>query len=138
LQGPNGASVALNQLHWLGVLEPDALRDAMARSAVFVSLAVYEPFGLAVLEAAQAGCALVLSDIPTFRELWNGAAVFVPPSDPRAIADALSDITADGTLRTRLAAAAEQRAGHYMMNKSADALAALIRSLFTRPQRRAS
>ena len=39
----------------------------------------YEPFGLAVLEAAQAGCALVLSDIPTFRELWDGAAMFVPP-----------------------------------------------------------
>jgi glycosyltransferase involved in cell wall biosynthesis len=138
LQGPNGASVALNQLHWLGVLESDALRDAMARSAVFVSPAVYEPFGLAVLEAAQAGCALVLSDIPTFRELWNGAAVFVPPSDPRAIADALSEITADGTLRTCLAAAAEQRAANYMMDKSADALAALMRSLLTEPQRRAS
>jgi glycosyltransferase involved in cell wall biosynthesis len=110
----------------------------MARSAVFVSSGLYEPFGLAVLEAAQAGCALVLSDIPTFRELWNGAAVFVAPSDPRAIADALNDITADATLRTRLAAAAEQRAAHYTMDKSADALAALIRSLLTQPQRRAS
>ena len=37
----------------------------------------FEPFGLAVLEAARAGCALVLSDIATFRELWDGAALFV-------------------------------------------------------------
>ena len=44
---------------------------------IFVSVSRYEPFGLAVLEAAHAGCALVLSDIPTFRELWQGAASFV-------------------------------------------------------------
>ena len=35
-------------------------------------------------------------------------------------------------------AAAEQRAANYMMDKSADALAALMRSLLTQPQRRAS
>ena len=53
-------------------------RAGSARCPIFVSAARYEPFGLAVLEAAQAGCALVLSDIPTFRELWDGAALFVP------------------------------------------------------------
>ena len=44
---------------------------AWRRGRSIVSPALYEPFGLAVLEAAQAGCALVLSDIPTFRELWE-------------------------------------------------------------------
>ena len=34
----------------------------MQRAEVFVSPAVYEPFGLTVLEAAAAGCALVLAD----------------------------------------------------------------------------
>ncbi len=48
---------------------------------IFVSTSLYEPFGLAVLEAAQAGCPLVLSDIATFRELWDGAAIFFPPGD---------------------------------------------------------
>ena len=106
---------------------------------VFVSPALYEPFGLAVLEAAQAGCALVLADIPTFRELWDGAALFVPPSDDRAIAATLSTITADTALRTRMAAAAERRAAaDYTIGKSVDALAALMRSLLTQPQRRAS
>ena len=105
---------------------------------VFVSPALYEPFGLAVLEAAQAGCALVLADIPTFRELWDGAALFVPPSDDRAIAATLSTITADTALRTRMAAAAERRAADYTIGKSADALAALMRWLLTEPQRRAS
>ena len=53
--------------------------------------ALYEPFGLAVLEAAQAGCALVLSDIPTFRELWDGAALFVAAATtPRLCAEAVT------------------------------------------------
>jgi glycosyltransferase involved in cell wall biosynthesis len=34
-------------------------------------------------------CALVLSDIPTFRELWDGAAIFVSPDDAAALALAI-------------------------------------------------
>lgn len=138
LQGPNGAGIEFNRLEWLGVLAPAALRDVMARSSVFVSAALYEPFGLAVLEAAQAGCALVLSDIPTFRELWDEAALFVPPSDARAVAEALDTIIADPAFRARLAASATRRAARYTVDRSADALAALIRSLLAEPQRRAS
>lgn len=138
LQGPNGAALRLHNLDWRGVLDPLALRNVMARAAVFVSPALYEPFGLAVLEAAQAGCALVLSDIPTFRELWDGAALFVGPSHAHAIADALRQVTADAALRTRLAAAAEHRASQYTIDRSADALATLMRSLVIEPKRRAS
>ena len=138
LQGPNGASVQLHRLDWLGNLDASALRQTMARSRVFVSPALYEPFGLAVLEAAQAGCALVLSDIPTFRELWDGAALFVAPSDPQAIAGALTDIVADAVLSTRMAAAARRRAAEYTVDKSADRLAALMRGLLVEPRRRAS
>lgn len=138
IDGPNGATVQLRNLHWRGVLGAVEMRKIMGRSAVFVSPARYEPFGLAVLEAAQAGCALVLSDIETFRELWDGAAMFVDPSRPRAIADALVQVMADASLRTRLAAAARHRASQYTLDKSADALAALMRSLVAEPQRRAS
>ena len=77
---------------------------AYARATVFVSLARYEPFGLAVLEAARAGCALVLSDIPTFRELWDGAAIFVDPRRGRAAA------AADRAAAGRLAGGAEPAA----------------------------
>ncbi len=35
------------------------------------------------------GCALVLGDIPTLRELWDGAALFVPPDDPEELVSAL-------------------------------------------------
>lgn len=96
--GPNGAHIHLPNLHLLGPLDAGAMRRAYAEASVFASLARYEPFGLSVLEAAQSGLRLVLSDIPTFRELWDGAARFVPlGADPvPALRAALTD-TGDAT-----------------------------------------
>ena len=95
VRGPNGACISVHNLHLLGPLNDAALAQEYAHAAVFVSPARYEPFGLAVLEAAQTGVALVLSDIPTFRQLWDGAALFVHPEDPTALAQTLRHLLAD-------------------------------------------
>jgi hypothetical protein len=89
LRGPNGASVCLSGIVCPGELSSEALAAEMARASVFISAARYEPFGLAVLEAARAGMALALSDIPTHRELWDGAALFFHPLDAAAARDVL-------------------------------------------------
>ena len=112
-EGPNGDRVALPHLDRLGTLDAAALAAQFARRPIFVSMARYEPFGLAVLEAAQAGCALVLSDIPTFRELWDGAASFVDPDNAESLARTLDTLAADRPLRAALGAAARLRAGRY-------------------------
>jgi glycosyltransferase involved in cell wall biosynthesis len=96
--GPNGAAIACRNLRLLGTIDEAALACAYASARVFVSTSRYEPFGLAVLEAAQSGCALVLSDIPTFRELWDGAALFVDPGDPDGVARALAAAMRDECL----------------------------------------
>ena len=91
--GPNGAAIALPNLDLLGSLDPAGMARAYAAASVYASPAAYEPFGLSVLEAALAGMRLVLSDIPSFRELWDGAATFVAddaallPTLQRALAD---------------------------------------------------
>lgn len=108
--GPNGASAAYPYLNLLGTLDEQILANWYAKAAVFTSVSRYEPFGLAVLEAAQAGCGLVLSDIPTFRELWDDAAIFVPPEDPVALANALRHALQDSTEYARLGTLARTRA----------------------------
>jgi glycosyltransferase involved in cell wall biosynthesis len=113
LAGPNGAAVSLAAARPLGPLPPDGVRAWLARTPVFASTASYEPFGLAALEAAQAGCALVLSDIATLRELWQDAALFVPPDRPEAIADALQSLLDAPERAAALGAAARARAGRY-------------------------
>jgi len=97
----------------LGVLSRGALRARMARAAIFAHAARYEPFGLVVAEAAAAGCALVLGAIPSLRELWDGAAIFVAPGDAGALAAALDRVAHDDALRERLATAARERAARY-------------------------
>jgi glycogen synthase len=105
--GPGPAGEGVRRL---GRLPSAELRALMAGAAVFAAPARYEPFGLAALEAAAAGCALVLGDVPTLRELWDGAARFVPPGDPGALRRALLDLIGDEGERTRLGALARERA----------------------------
>jgi glycosyltransferase involved in cell wall biosynthesis len=105
----------------IGDLPHGDLRLRMQHAAVFVSPALYEPFGLSVLEAAAAGCALVLSDIPTFRELWDGAALFVDPVDPEALHRALASICSDDQERARLQSAARERSRRYALEHTVKA-----------------
>jgi glycosyltransferase involved in cell wall biosynthesis len=111
--GPNGEMADLSHLELLGSLDPNAMANWHRRTGIFVSMSNYEPFGLAVLEAAQAGSALVLSDIATFRELWDGAAIFVEPNNAAQLADAIRDLQRDSTRRRELGAAATARANDY-------------------------
>jgi glycosyltransferase involved in cell wall biosynthesis len=111
--GPDGQEARLEHVVALGRLGGPELALRLQRAPVFASLALYEPFGLAVLEAALAGCALVLSDIPTFRELWRDAALLVPADDPAAARAAINRLIADRGLRARLAADAQRRACAY-------------------------
>lgn len=113
LEGPNGTALSFENLETPGELRMAAIAERLAARPIFASPALYEPFGLSVLEAAQAGCALVLSDIPTFRELWARSALFVPADDPAAFAEAIQSLLDDPARRTELALAARMRALRY-------------------------
>lgn len=113
LSGPQGGAIALPNLRNLGQLGSSEMAACFAAASAFVSPALYEPFGLAVLEAAQAGCPLVLSDIPTFREIWGEAADYVPAGDAAALAAAVNRLMADAALRRHRGAAARERARRY-------------------------
>jgi glycosyltransferase involved in cell wall biosynthesis len=129
LDGPNGAHVDLAHIQGLGPLADADVAAHLAARPIFVSAARYEPFGLAVLEAAQAGCALVLSDIPTFRELWRDAAVFVPPDDDAAIARAIQRLVDDDEERDGFETAARERSSAYTVEAMSLAMLAIYRSL---------
>jgi glycogen(starch) synthase len=106
------AALARN-VRWLGPLSPAALSVWYAQASIFVAPSRYEPFGLAALEAALAGCTLVLGDISTLRELWTGAAMFVPPDDREQLAHVLRSLIEDDDLRTALARRAKERAATF-------------------------
>ncbi len=102
--------VSTSNVHLLGRLYTEELVSWYAHASIYALPARYEPFGLSVLEAALSGCALVLGDIASLREIWWDAAVFVPPDDGNATAHAINTLINDSSLRTALAAKARTRA----------------------------
>jgi glycogen synthase len=89
---PEGGTARFSHVQLVGALGPSAMAASYARASIYALPARYEPFGLSVVEAAFAGCALVLGDIPSLRELWDDTALYVPPNDPDAIARTVNDL----------------------------------------------
>lgn len=116
---PNGTRVESRHVEMLGLLPPAELSRWMRCAAVYALPARYEPFGLSALEAALSGCALVLGDIPSLREVWGDAALFVPPDDVDALVAALETLRCDEALRVALATRARARALTYTPQRMA-------------------
>ncbi|ULB10535.1 glycosyltransferase family 4 protein [Cereibacter azotoformans] len=131
---PNGQAVEIRYAEARGELSHADLLDLMCEASIFVSPSRYEPFGLAVLEAARGGLPLVLSDIPTFRELWEGAADFFTPDDPMALAEAVNRLVRDPARRRTLGQAAQRRAADYTPERQARSMAAIYAELCPIPE----
>ena len=121
LEHPDGGEVRARYLRSLGPQAPRALAGLMGRASVFVLPARHEPSGSRVLEAALAGCALVLGDIPSLREQWEDAAVFVPPEDTDMLARALRRLVTEPVLCARMSTLARTRALEFTPERQADA-----------------
>lgn len=112
-QAPDGGEATFERATTLGFLEKKQLADEMAQASIYCLPCRYEPFGLSILEAARAGCALVLGDVPSLREVWGDAAIFVPPDDDERLARALAALAEDDLLRARMAERATKRSLDY-------------------------
>lgn len=110
---PEGGQRFFTNLNCLGCLPPERLSAHLRTAAIFAHPAYYEPFGLSILEAAQAGCALVLGDIPSLRELWADAAIFVSPDNEESVYEGISSLISSESLRGEMSARAQRRALHY-------------------------
>jgi glycosyltransferase involved in cell wall biosynthesis len=117
---PDGGEIRPHHTRLLGRLSPRALGAWLGRASIYCLPAKYEPFGLSALEAALSGCALVLGDIPSLREIWRHRAVFVAPDDPEALRHALQRLIDDPDRRASLAAGARARAMQLTPQKMLD------------------
>jgi glycosyltransferase involved in cell wall biosynthesis len=136
LLGPNGTRASFNHLRCIGEVGETRLASLLAARPVFASAALYEPFGLSVLEAAFAGCALVLSDIPTHRVLWDGAAIFVPVRDDTGFAAAIRGLLRNPEERRQLGQRAAARARVFTPERMAAGMAEIYARL-AKPRRAA-
>jgi glycosyltransferase involved in cell wall biosynthesis len=117
----DGRRRRLRTLHPLGELGRPEVASLLSRAAIFALPARYESYGLSVLEAALAGCALVLGDIPELRETWSDSALYVAPEDRRSLARALQALINDPERRLDLARRSRARALARAPERAADA-----------------
>jgi phosphatidylinositol alpha-mannosyltransferase len=85
-------------VQWLGAITEEEKVARMAGADVFCAPSLGgESFGMVLLEAMAAGCALVASDIDGYRTAADGQARLVPPGDAAALARALDEALADAS-----------------------------------------
>lgn len=97
---------ASDRLHLAGEVLPDEIGNFLAAADVFVFPSLAETFGLAPVEAAQAGIPVVANDLAVLREVlsFDGqpCALFVNANDSAAFAASVESVLSDLTLRARL------------------------------------
>ena len=95
----------------VGELAEERVLDLFRSSAVCIAPSRYEPFGLAPLEAAMCGCALVLRDLPSFREIWGKAALYFASAEE--LEQHLHSLAADPARLRFAQTMAQRRAAHF-------------------------
>ena len=118
------AALGRGELRLLGHVQDDDLVVLCARAGVFVYVSLYEGFGLPVIEAMAAGCAVVASATTAIPEVAGDAAILVDPLDEAAIGTALQSVLEDDAVAERLRAAGLMRAGLFSWDRTVAALAA--------------
>jgi glycosyltransferase involved in cell wall biosynthesis len=91
-----GSAVAPRQIGHsilLGALSQQSLLALFARSSIYIATSIYEPFGLAPLEAALCGCAVLANDIPSLREVWGDDALYF--DGPQSLSMLLHQLSRD-------------------------------------------
>jgi len=95
-----------DRLHLLGEIPPSRMADFLAGLDVFVFPTQAETFGLAAVEAANAGVPSVVTDLPVLREVlsYEGrpTALFVDASDHAKLSAVVSRLLTDQHLRDEL------------------------------------
>jgi glycosyltransferase involved in cell wall biosynthesis len=131
-RSPDGERVTLAGVQSLGGLDPAELASWYSRAAIYAMPARYEPFGLTALEAALSGCALVLGDLSSLREVWGPAARYVDPDDTDNLAYTINELAANDVLRRRYAARAMARARYFTPARQAQQYKLLYQELLGR------
>jgi glycosyltransferase involved in cell wall biosynthesis len=93
-----------------GHLSEGEMRELLSRAAIYIATSKYEPFGLAPLEAALSGCAILANDIPSLREIWGDAACYFRKDDAESLGEKLAALHGDRELCAKYASRAYERA----------------------------
>lgn len=112
----------------LGYVDHRRLAHLYAGASVFAHAAVYEGFGIPVLEAMAAGVPVVATDVAAVREVAGDAAAIAPVGDVDALAEAVARAWTDTAWRAEATRRGRQRAERYSWDACVDGVVELYRA----------
>ncbi|HWP58563.1 MAG TPA: glycosyltransferase family 1 protein [Candidatus Acidoferrales bacterium] len=126
LVGPQGWEQAMPRTQGVaervivsGYLDTEALSCVYNLARVFVLPSLYEGFGLPPLEAMACGCPVVVSRVASLPEVCGDAAYYVDPADVSSIAEGITRVLSDETLRQSLIEKGLKRAALFSWDETA-------------------
>ncbi len=126
-----------DRLHFVGELPANRIGDFLGSLDVFVFPSLAETFGLAAVEAAQAGVPVVANDLDVLREVLavdgEPCALFVDVNDTKAFVEGVQRVVGDEDLRLHLASRATKLSSRYSLDAMVRRYAALIEATISRP-----
>lgn len=108
-----------NQVKFVGFVSRKDMSIFMHQAKCFVSISLYEGFGLPAIEAMTSGCPSVLSNLGAYPEIAEGAALFGYPYGPHRVAESVNKILTDKKLKNELVAKGLERAHFFDRKKIA-------------------
>lgn len=121
-----------DRVHFLGELDASRMGAFLAALDCFVFPSAAESFGLAPVEAAQAGLPVVANDLPVLRDVLSiddaSCALFVDARDTRAFAHAVERVLKDGALSDSLTGAGRRLCQRFPLDRMIDQYLALMES----------
>lgn len=117
----------------IGQLSQHEMHALLRASAVYICTSRYEPFGLAPLEAALCGCAVVARDIPSLHEVWGEGALYF--NQAATLAQILNRLGSDPGKLSTARARSLRRARTYTRDRMVDEYMRLYQHTLTHSPR---
>jgi glycosyltransferase involved in cell wall biosynthesis len=130
--GPAQTADSPHGVTLLGSLASEELLRVFRESAMYICTSRYEPFGLAPLEAALCGCAVLANDIPSLREVWRDGAVYF--GDEASLTDLLRRLWKKPNELAAVQSRSLQRARTFTAERMAVAYESLFRRWIAHPE----
>jgi glycosyltransferase involved in cell wall biosynthesis len=118
-----------DRVKWLGSGDDAMLANLYTHAAVYAYPSLYEGFGMPLLEAFTYRCPVVASSASSLPEVGGDAALYFDPTSVDDLAEKISRILSDESLRQKLIAAGIERLNLFSWDRCARETADFYRRL---------
>jgi glycosyltransferase involved in cell wall biosynthesis len=111
-----------------GFVSDADLSNLYKKCEFFIYASLYEGFGIPPLEAMKNSCAVIVSDIPSLKEVCSDAALYVDPYDVESVKNGMVKIISDSKLKEALKSKGSLRSSFFKWEKSGDKVYEIIKN----------